>query len=110
MKLAHFHVGVQDLDAAKRWFEQVGGLSPSVAAPGIAAFELGGVTLVLDRSEVDVPITVAIHAPSCDVAHADFVARGAETLAAPSDKRWGVRSAYLKGPGRLTLEIEEHRA
>ena len=33
--------------------------------------------------------------------------RGAETLEAPEDRAWGVRAAYLRGPGRITFEIEQ---
>jgi hypothetical protein len=25
----------------------------------------------------------------------------------PADRSWGVRVAYLKGPGRITLELEQ---
>jgi len=31
----------------------------------------------------------------------------AETIEAPQDRPWGARAAYLKGPGGLTVEIEQ---
>jgi hypothetical protein len=33
--------------------------------------------------------------------------RGAEMIEAPQDRPWGARAAYLKGPGGLTVEIEQ---
>lgn len=36
----------------------------------------------------------------------DGVERGAAVLEPPTNKAWGVRTAYFKGPGELKFEIE----
>jgi len=110
MQLTHLHVGVRDLPRAKRWFQDILTCEPSLATPKLASFALGAVAVVLEAADDDLPITLAITAQSCDATHAELVRRGATSMTAPSDKPWGVRSAYLQGPGRITLEIEEASA
>jgi len=43
----------------------------------------------------------------CDRDYRQASDRGAETMESPQDCAWGVRAAYLRGPGRITFEIEE---
>ena len=39
--------------------------------------------------------------------HLPNLNRGAEPIEAPHDTPWGTRTAYLKGPGSITVEIEQ---
>jgi len=64
--------------------------------------------VILDAAPADSALTLGFDSEDCD---ADFRTltgrRGAETIEAPQDRPWGARSAYLKGPGGLTVEIEQ---
>ena len=107
MKANHVHVGVRDLPAAVGWLERVWELKPVFQIPEMAIFAVGEFELFLDATEHDTRTTIGFVSDDSDRDYSGVVARGAETVSAPEDKPYGSRAAYVKGPGALTLEIEQ---
>ena len=107
MRANHVHVGVRDLPAAIGWLERVWELKPVFQMPQMAIFAVGDFSLLVDAQDHDWRVTVGFVSDDCDRDYGRVVARGAETVSAPEDKPYGSRAAYVKGPGALTLEIEQ---
>jgi uncharacterized glyoxalase superfamily protein PhnB len=107
MKLNHIHIAVRDLKGSIEWLRAVWLVEPTFASDRIAEIPLGDVAILLDASERDSVVTLGFSSTNCDADFRTAVARGAVVIAAPSDKPWGARAAYLKGPGGLTFEIEQ---
>lgn len=63
--------------------------------------------MILDATPDDNMVTIGFDSKDCDADYRLVTSRGAETIAAPQDKPWGTRTAYLKGPGGITVEIEQ---
>jgi uncharacterized glyoxalase superfamily protein PhnB len=62
--------------------------------------------LILDAAAEDTPATLGFESDDCDRDYRAVIGRGAVSLEAPANQPWGVRAAYLRGPGRLKFEIE----
>lgn len=107
MKLNHFHVYVKELEKAISWFENVWSLKPSYQSDVMASFHQDGFTFILDIADDDVVSTIGFESSNCDQDFEEVTSKGAKVIEKPSDKPWGVRAAYIQGPGKLTLEIEE---
>ena len=107
MRANHVHVGVRDLAAAVEWLERVWELKPVFQIPQMAIFAVGDFNLFVDVADHDSRATVGFVSDDCDRDYACVVALGAESVSAPEDKPYGSRAAYVKGPGALTLEIEQ---
>lgn len=107
MRYHHLHVPVRDLPSAIAWLRKVWDASPTFENGGMAVFALHGASLILDAADEDGEATIAFASDNCDEDHRLAYAQGAETLEAPEDRAWGVRAAYLRGPGRITFEIEQ---
>jgi uncharacterized glyoxalase superfamily protein PhnB len=67
----------------------------------------GDFGVILDASATDSALTLGFDSEDCDADYRTLTGRGAETIEAPQDKPWGTRSAYLKGPGGVTVELEQ---
>jgi uncharacterized glyoxalase superfamily protein PhnB len=67
----------------------------------------GDFGVILDAASADSTLTLGFDSDDCDADHRTLTGRGAESIEAPKDRPWGARSAYLKGPGALTVEIEQ---
>ena len=106
MRLNHIHVAVRDLTGALDWLERVWQVKPQFQNDRMATLLFDEFTLILDLGETDSPATIGFESDDCDRDFAAVVARGAEPLSSPENKPWGIRCAYLQGPGRLTFEIE----
>ncbi len=106
MRLSHLHLGVHDLSAAVAWFRAVAGIETTYENDHMASFVLGDQSLVLDRAETDSEATLAVESQDVDADHAAFLTRGGVDAGAPEDQPWGVRCAYIRGPGALTIELE----
>lgn len=107
MKGSHVHLGVKDLPAALQWLDRVWQLRPTFQNERMATLPFGELTIILDASAADTAATVGFDSQDCD---ADFQAvrsRGGIVFEEPKDRPWGVRSAYIKGPGALKFEIEQ---
>lgn len=106
MTLNHIHLRVRDLNAAVIWFEKVLQLHPGFRNERMATFSFNSMTLIFDSAGDDVSVTVGFESDNCDRDFTALLERGAVVLEPPTDKAWGVRTAYFKGPGDLKFEIE----
>jgi hypothetical protein len=107
MKISYIHCGMRDLHPAARWFEQVWQIVPEFNNERMVWLSFGEFGLILDAAPEDSIVTIGFDSENCDVDYRDLVGRGAITLEAPQDRPWGARSAYLKGPGGITIELEQ---
>lgn len=108
MRFSHLHVSVRDLPEALEWLARVWDIQPTFQnGGGMAEVSVHGVSLILDAAEEDSPVTVGFSSDDCDEDYRFASERGAEGLEAPTDRAWGVRAAYLRGPGQITFEIEQ---
>jgi len=107
MKVSHVHCRVRDLATAARWFEQVWQVVPVVYNERMAWLGFGEFGVILDAAPTDSVVTLGFDSEDCDADYRTVTGRGAETIEAPQDRPWGARAAYLKGPGGLTVEIEQ---
>jgi catechol 2,3-dioxygenase-like lactoylglutathione lyase family enzyme len=107
MKISHVHCRVRDLPAAARWFQQVLQASSVFNNERMAWLGFGDFGLILDAADTDGVLTVGFDTDDCDADYRTLTSRGAESIQAPQDRPWGARSAYLKGPGALTIELEQ---
>jgi predicted enzyme related to lactoylglutathione lyase len=107
MEANHFHVLVGDLAGALTWFARVWAAQPTYQEERMAVLPFGPILLVLDQGEEETVTTIGFETADCDADFRTVVARGAKVIEKPADRSWGVRVAYLKGPGRITLELEQ---
>ncbi len=119
MKPGHIHCKVRDLPAAARWFEKIFKVKPVHNNERMVWLSFGGFGLILDSAPDSVPdagpgaasvesvFTLAFDSDDCDADYKILTSRGAETITPPKDYPWGARAAYLKGPGGLTIELEQ---
>ena len=106
MILNHIHLRVRDLDAAVVWFETILQLHPGFRNERMATFSFNSMTVIFDVASDDVSATVGFESADCDRDFQTVVERSAIALDPPTNKEWGVRTAYFKGPGELKFEIE----
>jgi hypothetical protein len=106
MNFNHIHLDVRDLRTALDWLDQVWQLKPQFQNERMATILFGSFTLILDVAEADSSATIGFESDDCDRDYRAVIERGAVTLEPPSNKAWGVRAAYVQGPGRLRFEIE----
>jgi catechol 2,3-dioxygenase-like lactoylglutathione lyase family enzyme len=106
MRLNHVHFRVRDLGVAVDWFDKVLRIQPGFRNDQMATFSFNSMTLILDAATDDVSATVGFESDDCDRDFETVVARGALAVEPPTNKPWGVRTAYFKGPGELKFEIE----
>ena len=106
MVLNHIHLWVRDLDAAVVWFETVLRVDPGFRNEQMATFSFNSLTLIFDTASDDVSATVGFESDDCDRDFRTVVELGAVAIEPPTNKAWGVRTAYFKGPADLKFEIE----
>jgi catechol 2,3-dioxygenase-like lactoylglutathione lyase family enzyme len=109
MRFGHVHVHVRDLPGALDWLARVWDIAPTFQDPGggMAVVSVHEASLILDTAAEDSAITIGFTSDSCDRDYRAAAERGAETLEEPTDRPWGVRAAYIRGPGKITFEIEQ---
>lgn len=107
MRLNHIHVSVRDLDGALEWLEQVWQVKSDFRNERMTTLIFDAFTLILDSAASDSAATIGFQSNDCDRDFRAVVERGAVAIEAPTDKPWGVRCAYLQGPGALKFEIEQ---
>jgi catechol 2,3-dioxygenase-like lactoylglutathione lyase family enzyme len=107
MNVSHVHVGVKDLPEALRWLDRVWQAKPTFQNERMASVPLGGFTVFFDVGSADTPITLGFDSKNCDADFDAVIARGGVALEKPTDRPWGVRAAYVQGPGALKFEIEQ---
>ena len=106
MTLNHIHLSVRNLPAAVAWFKTVMQIDAGFQNERMATLSFPALTLILDSGKDDVPATVGFESDDCDRDFRTVVERGAVIIERPTNKEWGVRTAYFKGPGELKFEIE----
>ncbi len=106
MKCNHIHVGVRDLGRAVEWLDRVWLMQPDFRSERLATYGFGSFTLILDAAPDDTPVTLGFESDDCDRDYGTVTERGALGVEEPSNRPWGVRAAYVKGPGAMKLEIE----
>lgn len=106
MKLNHIHLEVRDLTGALAWLARVWEVKPAFQNERMATVPFDSLILILDRADQDTRATVGFESDDCDRDYQRVVQRGAVSLEEPTDRPWGVRAAYLQGPGALRFEIE----
>ncbi|HKO03913.1 MAG TPA: VOC family protein [Candidatus Acidoferrales bacterium] len=107
MRVSHVHCRVHDLPAAARWFEQVWQVLPVFNNERMVWLSFGEFGVILDAAPADSVVTLSFDSEDCDADYRAVTGRGAETIEPPQDRPWSARAAYLKGPGGLTVEIEQ---
>ena len=106
MNLNHIHFRVRDLNAAVTWFKKIMLVNAGFQNEHMATFSFNSMTLIFDAANNDVSATVGFESEDCDRDFRTVVERGAVVLEPPTNKSWGVRAAYFRGPGNLKFEIE----
>ena len=111
---------VEDLAAAKRFYQEVFGLPVVFEDDDSAVFDFGN-TLVnllvtsagpelvdparVAAQEAGVRLQLTIEVADVDAMCAELAKRGVELLNGPMDRRWGVRTATFRDPGGHVWEI-----
>jgi predicted enzyme related to lactoylglutathione lyase len=107
MNGSHVHLGVKDLPAALQWIDRVWDVRPTFHNVRMASVPFGDLTIILDATAADSSATIGFDSEDCDADVESVRARGAVVLEEPADRAWGVRAAYIQGPGALTFQIEQ---
>jgi predicted enzyme related to lactoylglutathione lyase len=107
MNGSHVHLGVKNLPLALQWLEKVWQLRPTFQDERMASLPFGKLTIILDAAPADTAATVGFESQNCDDDARAIKSRGGVVLEEPKDRPWGVRSAYIQGPGALKFEIEQ---
>jgi len=107
MKISHVHCRVHDLPAPARWFQQAFEGTPGFNNERMAWRDVGDFGVILDAASADRALTLGFHSDDCEADDRTLIGRGTETVEAPPDRPWGARCAYLKGPGAITIELEQ---
>lgn len=107
MQIAHVHVYVKDRPQTVEWLTTVWDTKPDAEDHEMSMFTFGSTQLIVNDGEEDVRSTIAFASKNCDQDYDNVITRGAISVQKPEDKPWGVRIAFIKGPGKLTFELEE---
>jgi len=106
MNFNHIHLSVRDLRTALDWLDRIWQLKPQFQNDRMATIPFGSFTLILDAAAADSSATIGFESDDCDRDYRTVLERGAVAIEPPSNKAWGVRAAYVQGPGCLRFEIE----
>ena|SRR2546423_1501682 len=106
-RVSHVHYSVEDLPAAVRWFREILLVTPAFETEWMAWLRFGDFGVILDAASTNSLGTLGLDSNDCDADYAEIVARGATPIEPPTDRPWGARVAYLKGPADLIVEIEQ---
>jgi catechol 2,3-dioxygenase-like lactoylglutathione lyase family enzyme len=111
---------VEDLPAARRFYQDVFGLPVAFEDPDSVVFDFGNTIINLLKTsaaeELIEPAAVAsreagsrlqltIEVDDVDAMCSDLARRGVELLNGPLDRPWGVRTASFRDPGGHIWEI-----
>jgi catechol 2,3-dioxygenase-like lactoylglutathione lyase family enzyme len=111
---------VEDLEAAKKFYGQVFGLTEIFQDDNSCVFKIGGTLINLLKAtaarELVEPAAVAkreagsrlvftIHVEDVDAMCTELTAHGVELLNGPMDRPWGIRTASFMDPGGHIWEI-----
>lgn len=110
----------EDLEASKKFYQDVLGLSLVFEDPNSAVYKIGetliNVLKISEAQELVEPAKVASHdsgsrlvftiqVEDVDALCAELTSRGVELINGPMDRPWGVRTASFSDPGGHIWEI-----
>jgi catechol 2,3-dioxygenase-like lactoylglutathione lyase family enzyme len=113
---------VEDLDAAKEFYERAFGLPLYFGDEDSAVYQFGGTRInllktsaareLVDPAEVAAPESGAraqltVHVDDVDTLCAELTARGIDLLNGPMDRPWGPRTASFMDPGGHIWELAQ---
>ncbi|MDT7549842.1 MAG: lactoylglutathione lyase [Actinomycetota bacterium] len=113
---------VEDLDAAKEFYERAFGLPLYFGDEDSAVYQFGGTLInllktsaareLVDPAEVAAPESGAraqltVHVDDVDTLCAELTARGIDLLNGPMDRPWGPRTASFMDPGGHIWELAQ---
>ena len=107
MRLSHVHCRIRDLQAAARWFDGVRQVAPVFNDEPMVWLSFKEFGVILDKASDDSVVTIGFDSKDCDADYRMITSRRAEPIEAPQDRPWDARTAYVKGPGGLTVGIEQ---
>ncbi len=111
---------VEDLEASKRFYREVFGLTIAYEDDDSAVFDFGNAIVNLLRTEAadeliaPAPVASAAHGSrvqftieveDVDALSAELVGRGVELLNGPMNRPWGIRTASFRDPAGHIWEI-----
>lgn len=107
MKISHIHLSFVDLKNAVQWMKKILLKDPGYQNDNMAVFSFENLEYVFDQGEKNTDVTIALGSINCEVDFKTLSTRGAATIELPSTQPWGVKTAYIKGPGAVVFEVEE---
>lgn len=107
MKVSHIHLSFTDLKNAIGWMKKHLNKEPGYQNEGMAVFSFENIEYVFDQGESNTGVTIALASNNCECDFKNLSKHGAEVIEQPMAQPWGVKTAYLKGPGEVVFEIEE---
>jgi predicted enzyme related to lactoylglutathione lyase len=73
----------------------------------MARLSVGPMSVLVDEDAHDAKVTIGFASDDCDADFRNAVGRGAEVAEPPTDRPWGVRAACWRGPGTVTVELDQ---
>ena len=107
MTLGHMHINVKNLSETTDWMNRILGKASSFQNPRMASYDFENISLVFDQSEKDSEMILAMKTSECDQLFSELIQKGGIQIDEPQDQPWGVRTAYIQGPGAITIELEQ---
>jgi hypothetical protein len=107
MEISHVHFSVRRLGPALKTFRRLWKVRPTYQDRWMAVLPFGGMYVILDAADKDSLGTIAFRSKNCDRDYRSVIKRGAVSVEPPADRPYGARTAYVRGPGKLTFEIDQ---
>ena len=119
-EIAAMTLFVEDLEATKRFYQEVFGLPVHYEDDDSAVFEFGGTLINLLKTsaavqliepagvasaEAGARIQLTIQVDDVDAVCTELISRGVELLNGPMDRPWGIRTASFRDPAGHIWEI-----
>ena len=107
IQISHVHLFVKDRPEAVRWLKEIWGTVPDAEDHEMSLFSFGSTQIVVNDSDEDIQAIIAFESTDCVQDYDQLIGRGAVSISAPKAMPWGVKSAFVQGPGKITFEVEE---
>jgi uncharacterized glyoxalase superfamily protein PhnB len=98
---------ISHLGPAAAWSQRVCDAKLTYSSNTMASLAFGELAVLLDVAESDSRVTLGFKTSDCDADFKTVTEKVAEVIESPTDRPWGVRAAYLRGPGGVTVELEQ---
>lgn len=83
------------------WLDKIWGVKPTFQNDRLASVPVDPIILILEKSDQETASIIGFESDDCDRDFRRLIERGAIAESEPSNKPWGARTAYVKGPGLL---------